>query len=121
MMPFEGIRKLFPNVNLQTVENEIRVHIPMKDVIETLKNNLREDLRPYTTIEPYPDGILMKIDVGNSILARVKAVSPNIRISPDVIEVFIPKEDIIKSFKVSNPNMNIEYSEKGVVVSAKLM
>jgi len=121
MMPFEGIKKLFPNMNIQTLRNEIKVHIPIQDVIETLKNRLREDIRPYTTIEPYPDGILMKIDISGSVLGRLKAVSPNIRINPDKVEIFIPKEDIINSFKVSNPNMNIEYSEKGVVVSAKLM
>jgi len=121
MMPFEGIKKLFPNLNLQTVGNELKIEIPVDDIITGLKNKLREDLRPYTTIKAFPDGIVMEVDVSVTLLAKLKKASPNARINPTKVEVFIPKEDILRSFKASNPNISVEYSEKGVVVSAKLM
>lgn len=119
--PLTGLSKLFPDINVQGVGNEIKVNIPAKDIVEALKKNLREDLRHCTTIQVFPDGILMRIDIVSSLLGKLRSVSPNIRVNPDVVEVFIPKEDIIAAFKSKNPNINIEYSDKGVTISVRLV
>jgi len=119
--PFEGMKRLFPNIGLQTVGDEFKVFIPMSDIVNTLLSNIREDVRKFVTVIPMPDGILIKVDVENSMIRQLKSVAPNIRFNTSELEMFLSREDIIAQITGGNPNLKAEYTEKGVTIYTKIM
>jgi len=119
--PFEGIKRLFPNIGIQTVGEEFKVFIPMSDIVNTLTSSIREDIRRFVIVKPMPDGILIKIDVANSIMKQLKSVAPNVRFNTSELELFISREDIIAQITGGNPNLKAEYTEKGVTIYTKMM
>jgi len=116
MMPFDNLKKMFPNIQV----GDLETFIPMEDIVKNIIGQAGDTAKDSIKVVPFPDGIKIEIDLDKTILNSLRTHSPNSTIEPNRISIFIPKEDIIAPFKVV-PNVDVEYTEKGIIVKAKPM
>ena len=117
-MSFENtLSKIFPNIQIYSDKNQLTFKIPKEDIINIIMSKINPELKECININFYPDGILIEINNLEKLFAGLKQFSNNFRVEPNVLRIFIPKNDIINNFKYKFPNANIDYNESGILIS----
>lgn len=120
MREITNLSKLFPNIKIYNNGNILTLEIPKYDIVNLILNNVNPQIKNNIRVEFYPDGILIKIVDLGKLFSNFIYISNNVNVEPNEIKIFIPKEDIINSFRNEFNNANVMYNENGIIIEVQI-